>query len=84
MPKRSKLIILQYTNVTVYLFIEEVEIQGRKIRGVGLGNIFGNGPIVLKKANSKDEPTKAVRSRHSIMNESQSNSVKVLLQFISM
>lgn len=35
---------------------ELVEIKGKKIRGVGLGNIFGEGGPKLRKAEQRDSP----------------------------
>ena len=33
-----------------------IEIHGKKVKGVGLGNIFSAGPIKLRSAGSKEQP----------------------------
>ena len=35
---------------------EVIEIHGKKVKGVGLGNIFSAGPIKLRSAGSKEQP----------------------------
>lgn len=35
------------------------EIKGKKVMGVGLGNIFQGGPIKLRNTNKKPEPGKS-------------------------
>ncbi len=44
---------------------ELVEIHGKKVKGVGLGNIFSAGPIKLRSTGSKDAPAAVKRSPSS-------------------
>ena len=63
----EKVYIIFLIDIVYFLSISEVEAPSKKVKGVGLGNIFANGPIVLKKAGSNNEPTKMVRSRQSVV-----------------
>ncbi len=63
-PRRSQCeFILQYVQITAAVsgscslgFAGEVhEIKGKKIKGIGLGNIFNEGPIKLRKAGPRTQ-----------------------------
>ena len=51
--------LLIYFCMCIWLFshftenTEEHLIKGKKIQGIGLGNIFGDGPIKLRKTGEK-------------------------------
>ena len=47
---------------------EFVEIQGKKVKGIGLGNIFSQGPIKLRSTsvkNKEEPPKQPVKEPHT-------------------